>query len=144
MGNLKMLSLFILVVLAGPTLQFIAQDRAPATCNCGVENVPSANRISGGSYASPNQYPWMVRLHVGCGGTLISDRHVLTAYHCVDGVVDSGNDWSGQFVKVSVHDQYDSNDYQKVPISMAVFPDRNTVGSHDIAILVLAQPVTFD
>ena len=49
---------------------------------CGKENTETSE-ISGGSIASPNQYPWMVKLQVGCGGSLISDRHVLTAYHCV-------------------------------------------------------------
>merc|ERR1712088_515726 len=108
----NMIVFFILHLLVVPTLQFSVESRAEE-CNCGKENV--ANRISGGSYASPNQYPWMVRLQMGCGGSLISDRHVLTAYHCVDG-------WAGNWVKVSVHNQYDSSDYQKVAVDRAVSP----------------------
>merc|ERR1719187_2917408 len=129
-----MIVFFVLHLLVAPTLQFHVESRA-SVCDCGRENV--ADRISGGSYASPNQYPWMVRLQQGCGGSLISDRHVLTAYHCVD-------DWPGNWVKVSVHNQWDSSDYQLVAVDRAVWPDRAQVGSHDIAVIILAEPVTFD
>jgi len=105
-------------------------------CECGKENTEN-NRISGGSIASPNQYPWMVRLQTGCGGSLISDRHVLTAYHCVDR-------GAGSWVKVSVHDQWNSSDYQTVAVDRAVWPDKSVTGHHDIAIIILAEPVTFE
>uniref|UniRef100_T1IV59 Peptidase S1 domain-containing protein n=1 Tax=Strigamia maritima TaxID=126957 RepID=T1IV59_STRMM len=50
-------------------------------------SVLTNSRIVGGETAVPNMYPWMVAIiiHPGvltCGGSLISDRYVLTASHC--------------------------------------------------------------
>ncbi len=39
--------------------------------------------IVGGQTATATQFPWMVRLSVGCGGALTAPRVVLTAAHCV-------------------------------------------------------------
>ncbi|XP_058839014.1 transmembrane protease serine 9-like [Topomyia yanbarensis] len=54
-------------------------------CTCGVSLVTS--RIVGGIKADINEFPWMAMLlYRGtfyCGGSLISDRYVLTAAHCV-------------------------------------------------------------
>jgi secreted trypsin-like serine protease len=56
----------------------------------GTVHVPLSNnryRIIGGSAAERGQFPWQVGLIIEssafCGGSLISERWVLTAAHCV-------------------------------------------------------------
>jgi secreted trypsin-like serine protease len=39
--------------------------------------------VVGGTNAAQGQFPWMVRLSMGCGGALVGSRVVLTAAHCV-------------------------------------------------------------
>ena len=67
-----------------------------AVCNlnnnvCLVPKFPCGrkpHRIVGGSEAGPYSLPWQVALvrknsqRPFCGGTLISNRHILTAAHC--------------------------------------------------------------
>ncbi|XP_011301302.1 proclotting enzyme [Fopius arisanus] len=64
------------------------QPRGPRGCGMSSK---SKTRIVGGRPADPREWPWMVALirtdadHY-CGGVLITDRHVLTAAHCVHGL----------------------------------------------------------
>ena len=64
-----------LVVASGGTLAL--SNPAAAT---GVDN-----QVVGGTRAAQGEFPWMVRLSMGCGGALYSPILVLTAAHCVNG-----------------------------------------------------------
>lgn len=52
---------------------------------CGVSN--QENRIVGGRPTGVNRYPWIARIvydgRFHCGGSLLTEDHVLTAAHCV-------------------------------------------------------------
>ncbi|MGH3727204.1 MAG: trypsin-like serine protease [Micromonosporaceae bacterium] len=40
-------------------------------------------QVVGGTPAAKGEFPWMVRLSMGCGGALYTNQIVLTAAHCV-------------------------------------------------------------
>jgi secreted trypsin-like serine protease len=45
--------------------------------------VPPSTNVVGGTRAAQGEFPWMVRLSMGCGGALYTKQIVLTAAHCV-------------------------------------------------------------
>ncbi|WP_232828360.1 trypsin-like serine protease [Kribbella monticola] len=40
-------------------------------------------RVVGGTRAALGEFPWMVRLSMGCGGAMYTNQLVLTAARCV-------------------------------------------------------------
>lgn len=76
-----------LPVLTGQRTETARDERCP----CGGQEVPGPSRVVGGTEVAPHAYPWMAgivnsgRLRPYCGGSLINDRYVLTAAHCVFG-----------------------------------------------------------
>ncbi|MGK4905759.1 S1 family peptidase [Streptomyces sp. PHES57] len=77
------------VALAAFSLSPAAATARPAATP-GGDGEPSAT-VVGGTRAQQGQFPFMVRLSMGCGGSLLTQDVVLTAAHCVDG---SGPDTS--------------------------------------------------
>ena len=65
-------------------------------CECGIANTKNEDvgenivtqKIINGVEAKPNEFPWQVALvrsglhNPICGGTIISEKHILTAAHC--------------------------------------------------------------
>lgn len=60
------------VALAAVSLQPVSAQAAPAP-------------VVGGTRAAQGEFPFMVRLSMGCGGALYTQQIVLTAAHCVNG-----------------------------------------------------------
>lgn len=115
------------------------------------------SRVVGGSDADENKYPWMAALIsandipsldlIFCGGTLVDDRYLLTAAHCLfDGfgdelrarsiqaivgrtVLSTGKGTQVNVERIIIHPDY--NDNRFVPL-------------HDIALLRLGSRVAGD
>lgn len=70
-----------------PPTETKEEMRKPRKRGCGT-TARTKTRLAGGQPADPKEWPWMVALLRRnsiqyCGGVLITDRHVLTAAHCV-------------------------------------------------------------
>ncbi|KAI4459627.1 polyserase-related [Holotrichia oblita] len=116
-----------------------------ATANAGIPRaaVPRLDgRIIGGSSVDISAYPYQISLlwwgsHI-CGGSIISQRYVVTAAHCTDGssasslsirAGSSTRNSGGTVVSVSVLNQHPSFDYWSL--------------DYDISVLTLASSLSF-
>ena len=105
---------------------------------CGIKQ---ARLIVGGAPATPYSIPWQVGIVregsniPGCGGILISDRHILTAAHCRRAFLE---------VIVGEHDVTSSSDGTRHTICRYVnHPNYNRKSkNYDLAIIHLNQPVS--
>jgi len=130
---------------SGPDGSFsnIHEDNRKGQCKCGVPNdAGTSNKIMGGEDIMQGELPWMVGLP-RCGGTLVSNRHVITAAHCV-GNCSGFND----IMKVSLGKTNQKTDPgMTVSVSeVIIHPEwfghcKQRTEPYDIAILVLASPV---
>jgi len=113
------------------------------------EEHPFSFRVVGGEEAKMNEWPWQVALVYNnkffCGGSLISDRHILTAAHCVFGSFSKGI----QNLRVSLgdHDLRTKNEtknfvsgVKKILFNLHYSPSTT---AHDIALFELENPVDF-
>ncbi|CAH1955572.1 unnamed protein product [Acanthoscelides obtectus] len=116
--------------------------------DCGFSN-HSASRVVGGVPAKLGQFPWMVVLGYRnprnpnrpkwlCGGTMITDVHILTAAHCVY----RRNDlYLARLGELDLYDDNDGATPEDIPIAQKkIHEDYNTVQfTNDIAILTIER-----
>ncbi|XP_023324328.1 transmembrane protease serine 9 isoform X2 [Eurytemora carolleeae] len=129
-------------------------------CPCGlVPGASTSNRIIGGEIAEPHSYPWLVRIYGGCPaqfctGALISDRHVLTAFHCLStfDTKDPCDHSDGKRLAAVGIDYFEMKQSWKrlggIPLKKFYYPpnpglDREDPKTHDLAIYELETPVKF-
>lgn len=83
----------VLAMAALPSSSFAAPTSDASDTSAQQDHVPSTDAQSddvqptvvGGEPAAQGEFPWMVRLSMGCGGALFASDIVLTAAHCVGG-----------------------------------------------------------
>merc|ERR1719320_1930525 len=121
-------------------------------CNCGDAKI--ATKIIGGTGTEVNEYPWQVGIAFEglsdgetpvCGGSIISDMHILTAAHCTLYPQYSTAE-AQQFIRVVVgeHNIKDDDIHIRTISSVTIHPGYNpTNAANDIAILTLSSPLAF-
>jgi secreted trypsin-like serine protease len=74
-GHLFMAKLF-LALLVGNAAASLNETSASNSSE-------SVGRVIGGEYIEPGEFPFLVSIDNCCAGSIIDDRHILTAAHCV-------------------------------------------------------------
>jgi len=104
---------------------------------CGIPNA-NPEKIVGGVEATPHEFPWQVGLFFDgyfCGGTIISEKYILTAAHCADGV------YSHEVV-IGAHEIRDSSNTIINAYGPTVHPEWDSFSlSNDLAILELETEI---
>lgn len=132
---------------ANPTTAPPAATSKPLVnhAGCGIKNT---RRIVDGGVANPNEWPWAVHIVIeklnsnfACGGSVISDRAVLSAAHCFDNGVRKATAFFG------CHDITAADCTQKITVPLANIIQHPKYGKvklgKDLAVLLLPTTLTF-
>uniref|UniRef100_A0A8C2CQ05 Suppression of tumorigenicity 14a n=1 Tax=Cyprinus carpio TaxID=7962 RepID=A0A8C2CQ05_CYPCA len=122
-----------------------------SSCDCG-KKAYTKSRIVGGQEADMGEFPWQVSLHIKntahvCGASIISDRWLVTAAHCVqdDAKVKYGQPGTWE-AYLGLHRQIEKQQATKRFLKQ-IIPHKNYNSytyDNDIALMELDSPVTFN
>ncbi|UXI15362.1 putative serine hydrolase [Sarcoptes scabiei] len=120
--------------------------------DCGQRLVQPGSLIVGGKESDPYTWPWAVALYrvrngrkiFQCGASIISDRYILTAAHCVVRNKEKSIDPKNFVVKVGAHDLRNSGVF-KLLDAVIVHENYNAqYHNDDIALLRLKISLDFE
>jgi len=95
-------------------------------------------QVVGGTPAAQGEFPWMVRLSMGCGGAMYTQTLILTAAHCVDNLGTGPN--TSVTVTWGVVDLQDPNRTTRTSNYIHVAAGYNGNGK-DWALIRISQPI---
>ncbi|XP_026330491.1 transmembrane protease serine 9-like [Hyposmocoma kahamanoa] len=126
-----------------PNMRF-GYELTPSCQNCGCGQRNEGGRVVGGSPTTHNAYPWLARLiyhkSFGCGASLINDKYVISAAHCVKGFM-----WFMFKVTFGEHDRCDRPDKPVTRWVTKIIAHNFTMTllTNDISLIKLNEPVMY-
>merc|ERR1712168_647824 len=113
-------------------------------CKCGLAK--RTKRIVGGKETEVNEYPWQILMYKNgwqhCGGSIISDRWIMTAAHCV---VDKRP--SIYKIVLGEHDMKDGKETDSMSVGVEKIISHNKYNSrkinYDFALMKLKKDIDF-
>lgn len=125
-------------------------DENPEERGCGISSAKmQGGKIAGGMETEAKEYPWMAALITRrnstspfCGGTLVSDRHVLSAAHCTTRI--KIQDLWIRLGEYSFESVWETRAKSFRASEIRIHSDFNTATyENDIALIKLLRPTTF-
>nr|BFE53875.1 hypothetical protein GCM10017745_73020 [Saccharothrix mutabilis subsp. capreolus] len=95
-------------------------------------------QVVGGTQAAKGEFPWMVRLSMGCGGAMYTEQLVLTAAHCVSRTGDN----TSITATYGVADLQDTSAIKRTSSYVHRAPTYGTSTGGDWALIKLSSPIS--